>query len=723
MLPGLTVTPNEAGALENLALFGFARIVGMQAPVLVPLYRARQAEIEGDSKRAGDLFQRALVSAHQADESERDYLEAIVLGHQKAYPQAAEAYRRFMTKKGFVDRLAEIMGQMAGAQGEAEVRRQVERNLENAFSFMVRVKDYGKAQEYLKNLAALAGKDWPLRNDHPWEGFSNMAEMYEGLGELKEALAYYERAVVEFEARRSRLTRDELKLSLAAGKGVQLLYFQASRTSLKLRENAIKRGDQNRAEEFARRAFTYAEQGKARALLDLMAGSAVLAAASQSMSKNIHAWRQGSAQLATWRGLLANERSKDRPEEGRISDLTHKIEGLEAELDKVESALASSDPDFYRAINPQAKVMDLAEVSSVLSAGTAIMQYFFLGEDLLAWAITTEGMVEVQNANIDVLAFNRQIQNFHQACEMQGATADLGKELGEICLSPLTETIQKNSSLIFIPYGAAHLLPFHALPWREQPLGATHTVSYLPSVSALQFLRLNAFPKLPDSILTIGNPENMSYQPPMGGANITARPLPAAEIEAIHVAKQFSHGKYLIGPEATEETVLGLIGRYPLLHFATHGYLSEEAPLLSAILLAKGEALTVYELMGLNLSADLVVLSACRTGQGTLTGGEDVLGLSRGLLAAGVRCAIVSLWPVNDVSTSLLMGEFYHHLRTGALPAIALQKAQNYVRTLSPDQIKAELENLTRDTRPTHPVKFSKDYQHPYYWAPFILIG
>src|SRR5215470_8738874 len=75
------------------------------------------------------------------------------------------------------------------------------------------------------------------------------------------------------------------------------------------------------------------------------------------------------------------------------------------------------------------------------------------------------------------------------------------------------------------------------------------------------------------------------------------------------------------------------------LHFATHGNLSQDAPLASSILLAKGEELTVYELMGLRLDADLVVLSACEMGRGETTGGDDVVGLLRGLLAAGARAA------------------------------------------------------------------------------------
>src|SRR5262249_52467544 len=151
--------------------------------------------------------------------------------------------------------------------------------------------------------------------------------------------------------------------------------------------------------------------------------------------------------------------------------------------------------------------------------------------------------------------------------------------------------------------------------------------------------------------------------------------LLAAAAEAAFVASLFGQPA-LLGEAATERAVRERIPDCPLIHFATHGKLSEESPLSSAIALANGEELTVYELMGLRLNAELVVLSACNTGQGETTGGDDVLGLTRGLLGAGARAAVVSLWPVDDVSTSLLMGEFYRRLRAGDAPAVALRAAQ-----------------------------------------------
>jgi CHAT domain-containing protein len=220
----------------------------------------------------------------------------------------------------------------------------------------------------------------------------------------------------------------------------------------------------------------------------------------------------------------------------------------------------------------------------------------------------------------------------------------------------------------------------------------------------------------------------MAFRHPLTNEIVPARPLPAAAAEAAFTASLFPEGKALIGDQASEKEVRGLLPDYPLIHFATHGVLSEDNPLLSSILLSDSEALSVYELMGLKLSADLVVLSACQTGLGRITGGDDVIGLTRGLLSAGTRSTVVSLWPVDDLSTSLFMGEFYRGLRSGRRPADCLKAAQNYLRALDAEEIAAEANKLreagfARHLMPVRDAAPVRDYRHPYYWAPFVLVG
>ena len=132
-----------------------------------------------------------------------------------------------------------------------------------------------------------------------------------------------------------------------------------------------------------------------------------------------------------------------------------------------------------------------------------------------------------------------------------------------------------------------------------------------------------------------------------------------------------------------------------MIHLATHGLFRPEEAAFSSVLLADGWV-GMHDLYGLRLSADLVCLSACQTGRSWLDSGEEMVSLVRGLFHAGASAVLVSLWPVDDDSTAELMAAFYRRARAGT----ALDEA---------------LADATREVRQSR--------QHPFYWAPFVLIG
>jgi CHAT domain-containing protein len=159
-----------------------------------------------------------------------------------------------------------------------------------------------------------------------------------------------------------------------------------------------------------------------------------------------------------------------------------------------------------------------------------------------------------------------------------------------------------------------------------------------------------------------------------------------------------------MGAEASELRAKGeLAASARRLHFATHGLVSERRPAESALLLsASDEAedglLQVREILGLELAAETVVLSACRTGLGRRVDGEGFLGLTQAFYFAGARSAVVSLWAVSDRGTADLMRRFYQGLAEGRSASAALRSAQL-----------ALLETTT--------------HASPYYWAPFVVAG
>jgi len=198
----------------------------------------------------------------------------------------------------------------------------------------------------------------------------------------------------------------------------------------------------------------------------------------------------------------------------------------------------------------------------------------------------------------------------------------------------------------------------------------------------------------------------------------------------------------LFGSAANERAVRTQMPNADLLHIATHGLLDAQAPLHSAVALADGDVLTVYEMMGMRLRAQLAVLSACETALGELTHGDDVLGLTRGMLAAGAARVVVSLWPVNDTATALLMTRFYERLLAGDEPARALQAAQRWLYGLEAEAVGRELTRLqatlAEEGAPAEALEMVARarglqyeaapqalpaYAHPFYWAPFVVVG
>lgn len=251
-------------------------------------------------------------------------------------------------------------------------------------------------------------------------------------------------------------------------------------------------------------------------------------------------------------------------------------------------------------------------------------------------------------------------------------------------------------------------------------------ISYAPSATALAAIkeRSAAAPRTSKGIIAFGDPIYVNEKSAGADSAVAAsqRPLAAAtergfdfkqlpytRTEVNGIASLFSadERRTFLGADAQEETVKTEdLSRYRYVHFAAHGMIDEQVPARSGIVLsAPGDSkedsiLRMSEVMRLKLNAELVTLSACRTGLGKLLKGEGMIGLTRAFMYAGADSVLVSLWSVNDLATAELMKSFYQHLKQGAKKNEALRRAKL---------------SLIRGPRLT--------WRHPYYWAPFTLIG
>ncbi|MEG5174587.1 CHAT domain-containing tetratricopeptide repeat protein, partial [Microcoleus sp. B3-D7] len=260
----------------------------------------------------------------------------------------------------------------------------------------------------------------------------------------------------------------------------------------------------------------------------------------------------------------------------------------------------------------------------------------------------------------------------------------------QLLIQPIADLLptDPNAPVIFIPHQSLFLVPFVAL---QDPTGQylieKHTILTAPALQILQLTRQSRQKVRQLSLqnnLVVGNP----IMPKIGNPPRQLDPLPGSEQEAITIA-QLLNTKPITGSQATKASIVQQMLKARIIHLATHRLLNEvkRRDLPGAIALAPSGnddgLLTSSEILDLKLNAELVVLSACNTGRGKLTG-DGVLGLSRALISAGVSSIIVSLWLVPDEPTAELMAEFYRQLQKNPNKAQALRQAMLMTMKMHP---------------------------------------
>lgn len=331
---------------------------------------------------------------------------------------------------------------------------------------------------------------------------------------------------------------------------------------------------------------------------------------------------------------------------------------------------------------------EYVDLATILGPTTALLSFYETDEYLLFFLLRENWSTPyVVSASLKKANWTTIMESFHREIRLYAPGTQRG-ETWERSLIPLLTKIQPLlggvKRLILSPSGNGHLLPWsiladHAhLTSPEQPL----SLVTLPAISILPRLQQRPH-SLPGPALVVGNPSQ-------------DKPLRFAEEEARQVAELFN-AQPLLGAAATKSAVLARLSDATLIHLATHAAFDPTNPLELGILLADG-VLTAREVLQYRLRADLLVLSACESGQVGILGGEELAGLSQAFLQAGVRSVLVSLWQVDDLATAALVLTFFRKIQAGADKALALRQAMT---------------DIQQDPR----------WKHPYYWGAFVLIG
>lgn len=337
-------------------------------------------------------------------------------------------------------------------------------------------------------------------------------------------------------------------------------------------------------------------------------------------------------------------------------------------------------------------------------------QIHFRQQDIDPQAVQLKDLVRLSRTSLGrdrgglgIVAINEtDFQTTDTALPTASLRADHLQSLHQVLIAPIQDLLPQDPDerVVFIPQGDLFLVPFPALKTETGDyLIQYHTILTAPSIQVLSLTHQQSnFRQAtrqatgsargrfnPQEMLIVGNPEMpMVWNPNLGGTEQLA-PLAGAEQEALDIAAFFEVDA-LTGQAASERVIKDQISTAQIVHFATHGLLEygnlqnsgiHDVP--GAIALAPGDGqdglLTSAEILDeLSLQADLVVLSACDTGRGDITG-DGVIGLSRSLIGAGAASVVVSLWAVPDTPTAELMVHFYEEMKQGSDKAQALRQA------------------------------------------------
>ncbi|MEW6208783.1 MAG: CHAT domain-containing protein [Acidobacteriota bacterium] len=552
-----------------------------------------------------------------------------------------------------------------------------------------------------------------------------LAEAHEKIGDLKKAMEYYHCAIESIENVRLETLTEDRKIG----------YWQTKHT---LFERAIsliyKLHGKDPKAEYQHQAFAYSEQARARAFLDLMAESKVRIdeGPGSQMQQEEHMILREIARIN--RALLREELSRA----GRTK-LEKELAEAEERSQDLQQRVRLASPALAELRYP--KPVTLEELRRTALDEQTLLVEFLLGEkQSYMWLVsrkefqmvTLRGRKQIKS---QVAQFRRTITSPPQSMASFDRYYRAAFQLYDLLLRPVEKTLEKYNRLIIVADGVLHYVPFEALvtrmgaktAGRPSHLLLRHQISYAPSASVLaqmssdkrmrgERLELIAYG---DPIFSKRKPRSGSKKPDNAltsitrdfyakrGARLDPLPFTRQEINGIVAEYPRRSCKTALGLEAAESNFKGeSLDRFRRLHLATHGLIDERIPARSGIvfsLVGDGEEdgiLQMNEIFNLKLDADLVVLSACRTGLGRLVSGEGIIGLVRAFLYAGSSNVVVSLWNVQDQSTARFMKRFYKRLKEGRGQSEALRKAKL-------DMINSDI-----------PL-----YRHPYYWATFVLAG
>jgi CHAT domain-containing protein len=477
-------------------------------------------------------------------------------------------------------------------------------------------------------------------------------------------------------------------------------------------------------------AFEASERARARSLLDGLAGSAarIEKGVEPALLTRQRQVRTALTAKEHYRAQIVGADGENGP---RVAAADREIARLIDESDSVDGEIRAKSPEYW-ALKAPAPIR-LADVQqTLLDPWTSLVEYHLGAAHSYVWVISRASIAVHElppSARIETLArryhelLSRDVDGLDQAAreKLRTEIAAQGRLLAAVVWKPVENGVQ-SARLLIVADGALQYVPFAALPSLGGPVLAKHELVYLPSASVLQTIRRTSRP-IPANVTAavFADPVFSKNDPRMASERDSAAPartraadggsygrLRFSRREAEAIRSVLPKAFEALDFDAAKNTIETRdLRTFSILHFATHGSLNTAHPELSGLVLSLVDRggkpvdgfLRLHDIYNLNLDADLVVLSACRTALGKEVYGEGLIGLTRGFMYAGASRVVSSVWNVDDRASALLMSRFYEQMLTGHLaPAAALRRAQL---------------SLLAEPR----------WSDPHYWAAFGLQG
>ena len=530
----------------------------------------------------------------------------------------------------------------------------------------------GDAETELKRAAAAGASyrsaleiaDALLLREVRWRALFGMARLQKNGGDPVTAVASYQQSLETVEGLRAEIKLDQLKDGFLADK----MDVYSGLVSLLV--------DLQRSDE----AFAVAERSRSRNLIDILGRQRLSLSGSADQELYDRQNRLKEQMLEQENLSVQSAHPKER---ARYAAALEKLRG---DYQDLLIDIERKRPELLALVKVSPTTLD--DIRTLLEPGVVLLSYYQLPDRLLCWKIDRDrAALIIQNIparelSTKIASYRRMLQNL-EPLEKQS------RELYNLLVAQPLAGGESLRAVGIIPHGSLHYLAFATLSDGRDYLVDRQKLFYLPAASVLKYTLARRTTGKKLHILAIGNPD-------LGNSSLD---LPFAEREAGTLRWNYPDVTTLTRERATESWIREHISEFGVIHIASHGEFDPVNPLFSAIRLTKDSKadgkLQAEEIFGLDIRADLVVLSACQTGLGDVRSGDDVVGMNRAFIFAGTHSLMSSLWRVSDVSTAIMMKQFYRNFMTYG-KAESLSRAMQHVKNR---------------------------YPHPGYWGAFNLTG